>query len=163
MIGALAFVAFCGALNRARGGGLWADRLPGHPRYYVAAALALAAALVVGPMDAALVGVSYLVWSILPHGRWYDLGRLPDNFVGRKPSDFEILVGRLPNDHARFLTRNLIGLLPAMVLLHPAFAFLAVWQSASYEIGWTVTAKSPITIGEVLTGIGWGLWIALLI
>jgi len=155
-----AFVALCGALNRARGGGLWADRLPGHPRYYVALVLALAAVLVVGPVDAVVVGISYLAWSILPWGNWYDLGRLPP----REPrNDIEILIGRLPNDHARFLTRNLIGLIPAMVLLHPAFAFLAVWQSASYEIGWTVAGKSPITVGEVLTGIGWGLWIALLI
>jgi hypothetical protein len=157
MIGLL-FIAFCGVLNRARGGGLWADHLPGHPRFYAAPAMMLAAIPVVGPLDAFYLGVSYLVWSLLPWGNWYDLGRLPP----REPrNDFEILVGRLPNDYARFTARNFIGLLPAAVLLSPVFLILAIWQIASYEIGWTVTAKQPITIGEVLTGLGWGLWVVL--
>ncbi len=147
------------AINRFRGGGLCADRLPGHPRLYAAALVAAVSFLAVGPFDAALVGLCFLAWSWLPHGRWFDLGRMPDDYVERKPSDFEIIIGRLPNDHARFTMRNLVGLIPAIAFLNPLFLLLAPLQTAAYEIGWRVTPKTPTVTGEWITGALWGAFI----
>lgn len=156
-----ALVAACAALNRFRGGGLGADRLPGHPRFYVSAAIGLLTfALLGGPLAAAAAAASYLCWSILPHGRWYDLGRLPDDFVARKPNDFEILINRLPNDHVRFTARNTLGLLPGAALLSPFLLVLAPLQTLAYEFGWRVTPRVPTVTGEWITGGLWGafLW-----
>lgn len=146
----------CAVLNRARGGGLYAEHLPGHPRLYVSVAVALLAMLVTDPFQAAIVGGCYLAWSFLPWGRWYDLGRLPDDFVARKPNDFEILIGRLPNDHVRFTVRNLIALLPAAALMSPLMLLLAPAQTAAYEIGWRTTPRVPTVTGEWITGALWG-------
>lgn len=145
------------AINRFRGGGLYADRLPGHPRFYAAALVAAVSFLAVGPFDAALVGLCFLAWSWLPWGDWYDLGRLP----GRPDAsnDFEIIIGRLPNDHARFTMRNLVGLIPAIAFLNPLFLLLAPLRTAAYEIGWRVTPKTPTVTGEWVTGALWGAFI----
>lgn len=147
------------AINRFRGGGLYADRLPGHPRLYAAALVAAVSFFAVGPFDAALVGLCFLAWSWLPWGRWFDLGRMPDNYVERKPNDFEILINRLPNDHVRFTVRNLIGLIPAAALISPLFLLLAPAQTAAYEAGWRITPKAPTVTGEWLTGALWGLFV----
>jgi hypothetical protein len=149
----------CAVLNRFRGGGLYADRLPGHPRFYVSAVLGLMCWPLFGWMAALSVAASYLCWSFLPWGRWFDLGRLPDDFVARKPNDFEILIGRLPNDHVRFTVRNLIGLLPAAVLISPLMLMLAPAQTAAYEIGWQTTPRVPTVTGEWITGALWGAFI----
>lgn len=146
----------CAVLNRFRGGGLYAEHLPGHPRFYVSAAIGIMCWLVFGWMTALAVAASYLAWSFLPWGRWYDLGRLPDDFVARKPNDFEILIGRLPNDHVRFTVRNLIALLPAAVLMSPLMLLLAPAQTAAYEIGWRTTPRVPTVTGEWITGAMWG-------
>lgn len=151
-----ALAAACAVINRFRGGGLYADRLPGHPRFYAAVAVALVTMLVADPFQAAIVGGCYLAWAILPHGRWYDLDRLPDDFVARRPNDFEILIGRLPNDHIRFTVRNLIALIPAAFLISPLMLLLAPAQTAAYEIGWRTTPRVPTVTGEWITGALWG-------
>lgn len=146
-------------LNRLRGGGLGARHLPGHPRFYAAGLAGLAALPFVGAIDAACVAVSYLAWAWLPWGRWFDLGRLPLYYVRRTETPFEKLIGRLPNDHARFTARNLIGLVPAAVLLSPLFLLIAPLQTAAYEAGWRTTPKTPTVTGEWITGILWGLFV----
>lgn len=162
MIEALIFGVFCAAINHARGGGLWADRLPGHPRYYAAAAVALLTLVTASPVVAIKVGVCFLLWSWLPWGRWYDLGRITDDWPARPPNRFERVVTDFArgNDHIAFLARNAIGLLPAAILVSPLFMFLSFVQVAAYEAGWRLTPKTPIRTGELLTGFGWGVMIA---
>ena len=79
------FVIFVGALNRARGGGLGASALPGHPRLWVSTLLGLAVAALIDPSTGAAVAASYLMWAWLPWGRWFDLGRSPKD-PARSPS-----------------------------------------------------------------------------
>ncbi len=146
-------------INRARGGGLYADRLPGHPRFYMAAATGLVTFPFIGPWDAAVVAACWLVWAFLPWGRWYDLDRLADDYVQRKPNDFEILINRLPNDHVRFTVRNLIALIPAAVMISPLMLLLSPVQTAAYEFGWRTTPKTPTVTGEWITGAAWGAFI----
>jgi hypothetical protein len=145
------------AINRFRGGGLWADRLPGHPRFYAAALVAAVSFLAVGPLDAAIVAGCFLAWSLLPWGRWYSLGR--GVVPGREPSDFEIIIGRLPNDYARFTMRNAVGLIPAVAFINPLFLLLALVQTAAYEAGWRLSPATPIRTAELLTGAAWGAFI----
>jgi hypothetical protein len=163
---AAAFVVALMALNRVRGGGLYGDRLPGHPRFYVAPAVALLYWPLAGGPNAVAAGVGFLVWSWLPWGRWYDLGRIPEGYMGaiRPPSAFERWVnGIAPNDYLAFTLRNVLGLLLAAILLHPAVLLLAGVQLAAYEAGWRLWPATPISLGEGLTGMGWGValvWVA---
>lgn len=158
MIGLFLVPAFA-VINRFRGGGLYADRLSGHPRFYAAALVAAVSFWAVGPVDALVVAACFLAWSWLPWGRWFDLGRMPADAVARKPNDFEIIINRLPNDHARFTMRNAVGLVPAIALLNPLFLLLAPAQTLAYEIGWRVTPRTPTVTGEWLTGALWGLFV----
>lgn len=147
-------------VNRARGGGLYADRLPGHPRYYMAVLVAALTFPFIGPIDAVAVAISWLAWAMLPWGRWFDLDRMPPDAVQRTPNAFENLINRLPNDHVRFTARNLIALIPASVLISPLMLALALVQTAAYEFGWRTTPKTPTVTGEWITGAAWGafLW-----
>ena len=144
-------------INHARGGGYFADRLPGHPRYYAAPAVAFICALFVGPFDALLVGVSYLVWSLAPWGSWFGLGRLPHP----DESWFEAAVSKVSfgSDHVAFTLRNLICLIPAAILVSPFFLLLSLVQTAAYEAGWRLTPAAPVRTGELLTGAAWGAFI----
>ena len=161
---ALAFVVLLAILNRVRGGGFGGDRLPGHPRYYVAAAVGAASCIFIPWAEAVLVALCYLAWSLLPWGRWADLGRLHPDYVDeiRKPSGFEVLVGRLPNDHVRFTARNAVALVPAVVLIHPAFCLLALAQTAAYELGWDMAPQRSYEPQELLTGALWAAFIVIL-
>jgi hypothetical protein len=144
-------------INHARGGGFFADRLPGHPRFYAAPAAAFVCAIFVGPFDALLVGVSYLVWSIAPWGSWFQLGR------GTHPDEswFEAVVSKVSfgSDHVAFTLRNFVCLTPAAILISPLFLALSIVQTAAYEAGWRMTPAAPIRTGELLTGAAWGAFI----
>ena len=156
----LLLVPLMALINRARGGGLYAEHLPGHPRYYMTVVVAAVTFPFVGPIDAVVVALSWLAWAMLPWGRWYDLDRLPADFKKSEPNQFELLINRLPNDHLRFTTRNLIALLPAAVMISPFMLALALVQTLAYEIGWRTTPKTPTVTGEWITGAAWGafLW-----
>ena len=152
---AVLVVAFA-LINRARGGGLYAEHLPGHPRFYAAPIAMFVSAPFVGPIDAVLVGVSFLFWSLLPWGAWYDLGRLPRDFPA---TWFEESIERLPNDHVRFTARNIIALIPGAILLGWPLLLLAPAQTVVYEIGWRRTPQTPTVTGEWLTGAMWGVFV----
>lgn len=145
-------------LNRVRGGGLGGDVLPGHPRFYVAAAMAGLALLVLPEWKAAAVGAAYLWWAILPWGHWYDLGRLPLNWQGREQSQFERAVSGLcgDDDHIAFFMRNIVGFLPMSMLVGSMAVFAAPLQVIAYEACWRVQPKNPIEPSEFLTGALWG-------
>lgn len=149
------------AINRVRGGGCsFFSRLPGHTRFYASGLMALTAApLVSGPIEGVLVGVAYLCWSWLPWGRWYDLGAL-EGYPNRPPSRFEELLSKVAKDDATaFTARNLLGLIPAAVLLSPLFLLLALFQTAAYGVGWKLAPTAPIRLAELLTGALWGFFV----
>lgn len=158
MIEAL-FVAALAVLNRVRGGGFGAEHLPGHPRFYVAPAVALLSLLVVPWPAAILAGVCYLAWSMLPWGRWFDLGRLATD-PPRRPSQFENGIELLfDTDLQRFTARNLVAFLPAAILLTPFAAPAAFVQTLLYEVAWRLSPSAPIRLAEILTGALWGVLI----
>jgi hypothetical protein len=107
--------------------------------------------------QAIIFGVCFLIWSFLPWGRWYDLGRLPDNFIHREPTWFEKQISKISsNDHIAFTIRNSIAIIPAVVLVSPWFAFLPLLQLACYELAWRFRPKEPIMYAEIGTGAVWG-------
>ena len=144
-------------VNYARGGGFFADRLPGHPRYYAAPAVWFLCALFIGPFDGLFVALAYLAWSLAPWGSWYGLGRFPH------PDEtwFEAAVSKVSfgSDHVAFTLRNLLCLIPAAVLIDPLFLGLAFVQTAAYEAGWRLSPATPIRTAELLTGAAWGAFI----
>lgn len=158
-----AIILAAAILNRVRGGGFLGDRLPGHPRFYVAPAIGLIGWSVLPWPTAAALAASFLVWSWLPWGRWFDLNRLNPDFVdGIRPiTTFERVVNRIADDddQAAFFLRNTIASLPAVAFVSPFFVLLPVAQSAAYEAGWRYHPAAPILIGELLTGAVWGVLI----
>lgn len=157
MISLPVLVAALAAINHARGGGFFADRLPGHPRFYAAPAVWFVCVLFIGPFDALAVAVSYLVWSLAPWGSWFKLGR------GTHPDEtwFEAAVSKVSfgSDHVAFTLRNLLCLIPAAALIDPLFLGLALVQTAAYEAGWRLSPAAPIRTAELLTGAAWGAFV----
>ena len=168
-IAAVAFVAvILPILNRVRGGGFGAERLPGHPRYYVAPAVALVAMMLLPWEQAAAFGTGYLVWSVVPWGWLMCLGRYePPREISAIESVLLDLSGgniwiALFLRHAIFVLPGLIAVALLggrewLVVLALPFGLLAV---AAYELGWRLRPRAPIELAEILTG---GLWAALLI
>lgn len=161
MISFLWLVSTLAAINRVRGGGCsFFTRLPGHARYYAAALVMAVSFVPAGPVDALFAGLCFLFWSLMPWGRWYDLGAL-DEEPGRPETWFEKAISRLSrgSDGAAFLIRNVLGLVPAALLLHPAFLLLAGFQTAAYGIGWRWGGLGAIRLAELITGAFWGVFI----
>lgn len=164
MIWLAALVILGAAINRLRGGGCpFFSKLPGHTRFYAAALMGLIA-LPAGPIDAALVALCYLAWAMLPWGHWYDLGAL-EGYPNRPMSPVETIVSRLAGgeDAIAFTIRNLVGMLPAAVLLNPLFLILPAFQLAAYGVGWKMAPRAPIRLAEYLTGALWGVFIWILV
>lgn len=161
MISLLWLCATIAAINRVRGGGCsFFTRLPGHARFYAAALVAAVSFVPAGPVDAGLAGLCFLAWSWMPWGRWYDLGALEGD-PDREETWFEAIVRKVSRGHdsIAFLIRNLVGLVPAAILLHPAFLLLAGFQTAAYGIGWRWGGVGAIRLAELLTGAVWGVFI----
>jgi hypothetical protein len=113
-------------------------------------------------------GLGFLFWGAFSWGRWFDLGRLPDNW-NRDPNDistFDKTIEKLSfgSDYMAMFARHAFGILPIGVALGyfcglpwlgviPAFAALVV---LAYEIGWRASEKHAIEVAEGLTGLVWG-------
>lgn len=148
-------------LNRVRGGGFYADKLPGHPRFYVTVVIGLLCWPLYGWKMALYIAVSYLAWSLLPWGSWYGLGR----FDHEDESMFEKAITRMSfgNDHLAFAIRNVISLVPAAILINPWMFVLSPIQTMLYELSWIKRPATPITPAELLTGAAWGWLIVMLV
>lgn len=158
MIHAIILVG-CMILNRVRGGGFGAENLPGHPRFYVAPVVGLLAWAVVPGWPALTFAASYLWWSLLPWGNWFDLGRLTDGWQGRRRNGFEEFIDAITdhNDHLAFALRNAIGFAPLLLVANPVLVIFApILQVLAYEAGWRANESAPIETGELLTGALWG-------
>lgn len=175
------------ALNRMRGDDRWMRKtrvhpqqelgpqwLPGRPLYYVAPVVGLLALFVLPPLAAAAFGLAYLIWGTLAWGRWYDLGRMPDNYnrVGQDLDPYEAIVEKLSwgSDHVAMIWRHLM-IAPGLALvgfaigdysvlfLAPVFAGFVVM---AYETAWQNDPAEPILSAEIFTGVIWGLLLIIL-
>lgn len=178
-------------LNRVRGDDRWMrgarihpqqelgpKLIPGRPIFFVAPLYALLASAVMPSALAALsFGAAFLFWGLFAWGRWFDLGRMPDNFAreGVEPDPFESFIDMISfgSDHVALFFRHYLMILPGLLILGFALdnvnlAYLslpfAVAAVLAYELGWQAKERideefNPILIGEVLTGL---LWAALL-
>lgn len=158
----LLVIPACALLNRVRGTDFLKNLgLPGHGRLYVSPVIAGLAYLVgASPW----IGLVYFVWSLMPWGRWFDLGRLPDDFgrENKPPDAFERVINKISfgNDHVALLLRHSLAL-PVAYFVWPWGLLFPPLALAAYEIGWLVTPKAPILTAELLTGALWGALIYL--
>jgi hypothetical protein len=155
VIDAIAVVGLMAVLNRFRGGGFGADRLPGHPRFYVAPMVAVVAWIVMPWQQAIAAGVAYLAWCWPPWGHLMCLGHWSP---GRPVSEFEAwCLKSMRGDYfGALLLRHAVGLIPAMCLVSPLAIVAAPLVAALYAAGWRWRPQNPIEPAELLTGALWG-------
>lgn len=159
---AILVVFAAAAINRLRGGGLGADRLPGHPRFYAAALFGLVASYALSDWrQGALLGLLWLLWALPAWGRWYTLGR-HDRSLSGTPDALERVIERVAgrSDHLAFGARHLfaVPLLGALWLLEPNW-FHLIWivlfpllAVLAYELPWRLweanRSANPTALGE---------------
>lgn len=149
-----------GFLNRFRGGGYGAHILPGHPRFYVAPLVAGVAYTVDWDWIVAVAwGLCYLLWSFLPWGHLYCLGRT-EHEPPRPISDLEEICRSAAkgNPWVAFGFLQAIGMIPTMLYMNMWAALAPLAIVAVYELAWE-WSKDPIPKAEIATGIIWGLLI----
>jgi hypothetical protein len=153
-------------LNAYRGGGFFAEQsrkiVKIHPRFQVTIIMFAILCFVTTPIVSGTVSLCYLISNLNGWGRWYDLGRLPEE----EPRDgfMEKYIDKLPNDHFRFLARHFYGLIPAYILLSPIFLLMPFLIVACYEVAWREYENlNAIRPAEYAVGALWGLFIFLLL
>lgn len=157
--------------NRIRGGGLSADRWPGHSRLYAAPGMAVVAWLAGAGWVALVWGLGFFVWSTLPVNRWDVLGRTPQGRPTWPEAIIEAVADHLPlpMTHGPLFVRECAGIAPCLTAvalfggpwwlwtLAPVYAALAV---AVTEVAhWLPVRKFRVPSD---LGIG-GLWGILLV
>lgn len=150
-------------LNAYRGGGFFAEQsrkiLKIHPRFQVTIVIFLILYFVSNAYLAFTFAISYLISNLFGWGRWYDLGRMPEE--PQRGSFLEKYIDKLPNDHYKFFARHLIGLLPAIVLISPYFLAMPFLIVLCYEISWKKYGNlDAIRPAEAAVGALWGLYAA---
>lgn len=147
-------------LNRIRGGGLGAEHLPGHPRFWVLPVVLGLAYWHLGAVEQAVwFAAAWLLWSTQPWGDVYMMGR-------PHPS------GQTYDWSTCAIGLMMLGILP-MFLIAPLgdgggwpFAVVlrllsgAVALSLAYELGWQAFERRWIgahtVLAEPLIGLWWG-------
>lgn len=154
--------------NRLRGGGFFANYLPGRPLFWVSAAVgAFMGALTADWRAGVMWALGYLFWGIPAWGRWFTLGR---GDRSGKPDWFERIVEVVggENDHICFTIRHfliaplVIGLSVYTASIYTILIGLLFPPMAvvSYEIGWryvNINGGDPIEISEIISGFAFAL------
>lgn len=140
-------IVICALVNRLRGGGFFADRLPGRALYACALIVGIIGAMFHGPYGL-LWGVLYLVWGAPAWGYLQLLGTPVD---GKEPSKLEAVLLRWTGGHVHL----------AFFLRHLLAGPLAPGIWAAYAAAWRLFPRNPIFVAELATGALWGLLIAL--
>lgn len=143
-------------VNAIRGGHFGGDLLPGHPRYWMTAAVFALAFAVMSPLQAALFAAGFLLWCLPPWGHLIGLGRhQPD----RDLSAFEaaLLQASRGNPYAALWLRHWLVLLMVLAVSPNQWsvalsALLAALIVLAYEAGWRLTPKAPLRTAELITG-----------
>lgn len=149
----LFLIPACAILNRFRGGGFYADRLPGHPRFYAAPVMGLAAwAAGHDPLWSGLFAVAWLWWCWWPWGLLMCLGRWePQREID--PFEREILAIAGGNVWIGFWMRHLVGFLPIAVLCWWSILVIPPLIVAAYEASWRWSPRGlVIAIPEMVVG-----------
>jgi hypothetical protein len=162
VIGLLA-VPLMAVANQIRGGGAFfhlgrlTEKLPGRPGWWMVPLVAVAGAFCLPWSWACYWAFCWLIWSILPWGRWYrpHLGIVPH--ADGKISGFEHLVERICGGQADlcFLFRNTLSCLP-LIVLSPWLVLLAPVQGLLYRVI-QQAMHGEIDHCELATGAAWGL------
>lgn len=175
MLSVMYVIVLCAILNRFRGGGVISYDLLGHRRFWVTPFMA--AVFYVMPnttvQDALFFGACWLLWAILPWGRWYTLGRGERHWSGT-PDKFEQAIERIGdrasnpiiNDHICLSIRNILALLPTLIISPWIMPVIVLGMAISYELPWRFFPdgkykEGPTGYGEYLTGAFWGIAILL--
>lgn len=164
-------------LNRIRGGGWWADKLPGRPLFWILPIILATAIFFKGIIAGTIFAAIYGIWATPAWGRWYTLGRIAPVDT---PSLFEKIVEFIPGlvwkpstywfDSVSFIIRNIITLLPALLLYFVGFKLnilLSIIFGISllivilYDIAWAIYDKNKnlfsIEVAELAVGALWAL------
>lgn len=178
---AILTIVIFAAINRFRGGGIIPERLfnpPGHRRFWATPLVASVAALWLSPTMALAFGACWLLWALLPWGRWYTCGRGLRSWSG-EPDAFERVVEavvrgltgfthigcppmsrlRVIDDHLCLAARNVLVLMPLALLFGPTPALIVlIGMAASYELAWRLVpeVRGPTGYAEWATGAWWG-------
>ncbi len=160
-----------GFLNRLRGGGFFAPKLPSRPLFYVAGAMILLAVLFKPLVVALAFGATFLFWGIWPWAHLYTLGRMTAEQIGRKITRLEATLLRWAkgNIHVAFFLRQLFvlpGLALAVLLGSPLWTFalgfiFAGLAVAAYELAWRHWPHAPVPVAEIIVGVVWGALIVI--
>jgi hypothetical protein len=130
-------------LWRWQGGGFNDWNPPGRRVWYVITVMA-----VFDP----LVALCALWVSLIPHGRWFDLGNGPT--PDRQPSWFERTVERhVDGDDNRMLVKCLVAHVPTCLI----FPYAPLIAYGGYWLGWRYRPNPPTSWGEIATGVVFGL------
>ena len=146
-------------LNRLRGGGWFADRLPFKKLFWVAPIIGGIACSVLPWRDGVFFGVSYLAWGWLSWGHWFDLGRMAT--LPRSKTQFEQAIESISfgSDHVAFFWRMCIA---SPFLSYFGWVYALIFPLACvaiYEASWRVWRDNPIPKAELITGILWGMFL----
>lgn len=161
-------------INRFRGGGFWADKVPGRPLFPAAVLMGLLELTTVGgtKWSSLIVALGYLIWGLPGWGQWYDFQHLE---TYRLPQPWEERLFRLAGDSdglAFFLRMSLVMpcfialaiLASSLVPLLVGVTLMAMITSA-YAMAWFINdwgwTKQPIMVAELLAGAAWGIAIQL--
>lgn len=158
MLSSAVIVVACAILNRFRGGGFYADRLPGHPRFYVAPVMGSAAwAAGHDPVWAGFFALAWLWWCWLPWGLLMSLGRWkPEREIDRLEEELLSTAGG--NIWIAFWLRHLVGFLPIAVLCWWSAIVMPPLIVAAYEASWRWSPRPQvIAFPEMFVGALFGL------
>lgn len=161
-------------LNRVRGGGFGADKLPGRPLLYIAPIMGALEWFTTGSnlWSVVIVAVGYLIWGLPAWGKWFDFNRIDDY---REAYRWEEWVDRIAanKDGLAFFIRQAL-VMPCFIALATLAGswtpvligvMLMAMITSSYAMAWFINdwgwTKQPITVAELLAGASWGIAIQL--
>ncbi len=150
------FIPLFAFLNRLRGGGWFASKLPSRPLYWVTLCVFCIACIVLNGQHALVFTASYFSWGVYAWGRWFDLGNMPELTRPIKP--LEKIIERLSFDSDyTALTIRMAFASPFLAYLDWKLAVLFPFICVSIYAGaWAFWRDNPIPKAELAIGAVWG-------
>lgn len=143
-------------LNRLRGGGFFASKLPSRPLYWVAVCVLCSSIAVLPYQDAFVFTLAYFVWGVYAWGRWFDLGNMPELTRPIKPLERVIERISFGSDYIAFGARMAFA---SPFLAYFGLVYVLLFPLACvviYEVSWRLWCDNPIPKAELIIGVLWG-------
>lgn len=147
-------------LNRVRGGGFGAERLPFSPRYVIWVAVAALALWHFRDWRAAAFTGMIVAWSLIGWGDYFTFGNPPAAYRAQHTRaqswSFFLCIGAVVAMAVIVMQASLAACIAA--------ALFGPVSCLAYELGWHVQRKQGVTftdIAEPIIGGWWGLMLAL--